>query len=91
MEKLTTDHGKVVKIIMDAVNAETQDGKEGEVQKAFTPLRQISNDSKDVVPEMEADDAVNIAVMELACPTKVDLWQASQATKKGTCLAHMTS
>ena len=58
LEKLTTDHGKVVKIIMDAVNAETKEGKEDEVQKAFTPLRQISNDSKEVVPEMEKDDQI---------------------------------
>ena len=56
LAKLTSDHGNVVKIIMDAVNAETREGKEDEVQKAFTPLRQISNDSKDIIPEMEADD-----------------------------------
>lgn len=58
LQKLTADHGTVLKIIMDAVNAETEEGKEDEVQKAFTPLRQISNDSKDVVPEMVEDDKI---------------------------------
>lgn len=56
LERLTSDHGSVLKIIMDAINAEVEEGKEDEVQKAFTPLRQISNDAKDVVPDMEADD-----------------------------------
>ncbi|MGK3739254.1 MAG: hypothetical protein ACI90V_006101 [Bacillariaceae sp.] len=54
--RLTTDHGKVLKIIMDAISAEVEEGKEDEVQKAFTPLRQISNDAKDIVPDMDIDD-----------------------------------
>jgi hypothetical protein len=59
LEQLTADHGgQVLKIIMDAVNAETEEGKEDEVQKASTPLRQISNNTKDVVPDMEADDKI---------------------------------
>jgi len=58
VERQTGDHGKVVKIIMDAINAETKEGKEDEVQKAFTPLRQLANDSKDVIPEMIEDDKV---------------------------------
>lgn len=56
VEALTSDHGKVLKIIMDAVQAETETGNGDEVQKAFTPLREISNDSKDVIPSMEDDD-----------------------------------
>eukprot|EP00980_Cylindrotheca_fusiformis_P005029 scaffold1062_cov130-Cylindrotheca_fusiformis.AAC.35 len=56
VERLTSDHGRVVKIIVDAINAESEQGKEDEVQKAFTPLRQISNMSKDVIPEMIEDD-----------------------------------
>jgi len=58
VERLTGDHGKVVKIIMDAINAEAEEGKEDEVQKAFTPLRQLANDSKDIIPEMMEDDKV---------------------------------
>jgi len=54
--RLTADHGRVLKIIMDSINAEVEEGKEDEVQKAFTPLRQISNDAKDVVPDMIADE-----------------------------------
>jgi len=56
LERLTADHGNVLKIIMDAISAEVEEGKEDEVQKAFTPLRQVSNDAKDIVPDMEADD-----------------------------------
>lgn len=72
LEKLTADHGAVLKIIMDAINAETEEGKEDEVQKAFTPLRQISNDSKDVVPEMEADDKTMQALMLKVATAKTD-------------------
>ena len=54
--RLTADHGRVLKIIIGAINAEVEEGKEDEVQKAFTPLRQISNDAKDVVPDMIADE-----------------------------------
>mmetsp|Transcript_133465 Transcript_133465/g.198387 ORF Transcript_133465/g.198387 Transcript_133465/m.198387 type:complete len:815 (+) Transcript_133465:73-2517(+) len=72
LEKLTTDHGQVVKTIMDAVNAEAEEGKEDEVQKAFTPLRQISNDSKDIVPEMEADDKVIKELMKKVADAKTE-------------------
>lgn len=56
LERLTADHGNVLKIIMDAISAEVEEGKEDEVQKAFTPLRQVSNNAKDIVPDMEVDD-----------------------------------
>jgi len=72
LEKLTADHGTVLKIIMDAINAETEHGKEDEVQKAFTPLRQISNDSKDVVPEMEADDETMKNLMQKVATAKTE-------------------
>jgi len=72
LEKLTADHGAVLKIIMDAINAETEEGKEDEVQKAFTPLRQISNDSKDVVPEMEADDRIMKELMQRVASAKTE-------------------
>jgi hypothetical protein len=72
LEKLTLDHGQVVKIIMDAVSAETEEGKEDEVQKAFTPLRQISNDSKDIVPEMEAYDKIIKELMKKVADAKTE-------------------
>lgn len=56
VERLTADHGKVLKVIMDAISADEEEGKEDEVQKAFTPLVQISNDAKDIVPDMETND-----------------------------------
>ena len=72
VEQLTGDHGKVVKIIMDAINAETEEGKEDEVQKAFTPLRQISNNSKDIVPEMEKDDKVMKELLKKVADAKTE-------------------
>jgi hypothetical protein len=72
LEKLTLDQGQVVKIIMDAVSAETEEGKEDEVQKAFTPLRQISNDSKDIAPEMEAYDKIIKELMKKVADAKTE-------------------
>jgi len=63
LERLTADHGNVLRIIMAAINAEVEEGKEDEVQKAFTPLRQISNDAKDIVPDMQTDDKKMIELM----------------------------
>eukprot|EP00934_Nitzschia_sp_Nitz4_P000507 Nitzschia sp. Nitz4//scaffold213_size37731//18023//20792//NITZ4_007721-RA/size37731-processed-gene-0.4-mRNA-1//1//CDS//3329542068//507//frame0 len=73
LEKLTSDHGTVVKMIMDAINAETEEGKEDEVQKVFTPLRQISNDSKDIVPAMEADEATMKQLMQKVADAKTEV------------------
>lgn len=56
VEQLTTDHSRVLKIIMDAISAEVEEGREDEVQKAFTPLKQLSNGATDIVPNMEQDD-----------------------------------
>jgi hypothetical protein len=64
LQRLTADHSKVLKIIMDAINAEVEEGKEDEVQNAFTPLRQVSNDAKDIVPDMETDDKAMIELMK---------------------------
>lgn len=72
LERLTSDHGNVLKIIMDAINAEVEEGREDEVQKAFTPLRQISNDAKDVVPDMEADDKAMKELMAKVSDAKTE-------------------
>lgn len=72
LERLTSDHGNVLKIIMDAISAEVEEGKEDEVQKAFTPLRQISNDAKDVVPDMEADDKAMKELMAKVSDAKTE-------------------
>jgi len=72
VERLTADHGNVLKIIMDAINAEVEEGKEDEVQKAFTPLRQISNDAKDIVPDMEADDRTMKELMAKVSDAKTE-------------------
>jgi len=72
VERLTADHGNVLKIIMDAISAEVEEGKEDEVQKAFTPLRQISNDAKDIVPDMEADDKTMKELMAKVSDAKTE-------------------
>jgi hypothetical protein len=72
VEKVTADHGKVVKIIMDAINAETEEGKEDAVQKAFTPLRQISNDSKDIIPDMIEDDKIMKELLQKVADAKTE-------------------
>jgi hypothetical protein len=72
VEKLTSDHGQVVKIIMDAINAETEEGKEDEVQKAFTPLRQITNDSKDIIPEMMEGDKIMKELLKKVADAKTE-------------------
>jgi len=87
IERLTADHGNVLKIIMYAINAEVEEGNEDEVQKAFTPLRQISNDAKDIVPDMDADDKsmkelmtkVSVAKNEAMKRMKVRLREVSVA------------
>jgi len=72
VERLTADHGKLLKIIMDALSAEVEEGKENEVQNAFTPLRQISNDAKDIVPDMETDDEAMKELMAKVSDAKTE-------------------
>mmetsp|Transcript_13873 Transcript_13873/g.32377 ORF Transcript_13873/g.32377 Transcript_13873/m.32377 type:complete len:870 (+) Transcript_13873:144-2753(+) len=72
VERLTADHGKVLKIIMDAIRSEVEEGKEEEVQLAFTPLRQISNDAKDIVPDMEAVDRTMQELMAKVSDAKTE-------------------
>jgi hypothetical protein len=66
LDRLTSDYQEVVKIIMNAINADSDD----EVQSAFTPLRQISNASKDVVPSMVTDDATMKELMQKVSEAK---------------------
>jgi hypothetical protein len=66
LDRLTADYQEVVKIIMNAINANSDD----EVQSAFTPLRQISNSSKDIVPSMVIDDATMKVLMEKVADAK---------------------
>jgi hypothetical protein len=66
LDRLTSDYQEVVKIIMNAINANSDD----DVQSAFTPLRQISNASKDIVPSMVTDDATMKELMEKVSDAK---------------------
>ncbi|GKY94741.1 hypothetical protein MPSEU_000439500 [Mayamaea pseudoterrestris] len=51
-DSLTADHGKVVRMIIDAINADNDD----QVQAAFTPFREMSESSKRLIPAMAEDD-----------------------------------
>lgn len=64
--RLTADHQEVVRVIMNAINADSDD----EVQSAFTPLRQMSNSSKDIIPSMVTDDAIMKELMEKVADAK---------------------
>jgi hypothetical protein len=67
VERLTTDHGDVVKIIM---NAMSEDARGEDFQNAFTPLREMSNSSKDIIPSMEQDDAIMMQLMQKVADAK---------------------
>lgn len=67
VERLTSDHGEVVKIIM---NAMSEDARGEDFQNAFTPLREMSNSSKDIIPSMEQDDAVMMQLMQKVADAK---------------------
>jgi len=51
LEKLTSDHGEVVKVIMNAING-------NDPQSAFTVLEEMSKSSSDILPQMLTDDEV---------------------------------
>ena len=87
VERLTADHGRVLKIIMDAIHAETEEGKEDEVQKAFTPLRQISNDSKDIIPEMIEDDKIMKELLKKVADAKTEAMRRMKVRLREVSLA----
>lgn len=66
LESLTTGHGKVVKVIMNAIHANNDD----EVQAAFTPLREMSDSLKGLVPAMIEDDKKLRELMERIAESK---------------------
>lgn len=65
-ETLTADHGKVVKLILEAINANNDDA----VQAAFTPLREMSDRSKRMVPLMIEEDQKMKELMGRIADTK---------------------
>lgn len=87
VEQLTADHSRVLKIIMDAISAEVEDGKEDEVQKAFTPLRQISNGATDTVPRMEEDDNLMKVLMKKVAEAKTEAMKRMKVRLREVSLA----
>lgn len=70
VERLTSDHGQVVQLIMAAISAESGGGEE--VQAAFGPLREMSNSSREIVPAMMADDSILNQIMQEAADAKTN-------------------
>lgn len=63
LETLTSNHGKVVKVIMDAI---AEDG----AQTAFTVLEEISKASADLIPAMNDDDQISMQLTEKLAAAK---------------------
>mmetsp|Transcript_20768 Transcript_20768/g.30739 ORF Transcript_20768/g.30739 Transcript_20768/m.30739 type:complete len:792 (+) Transcript_20768:85-2460(+) len=63
LETLTSNHGKVVKVIMDAI---AEDG----AQTAFTVLEEISKASAELIPAMHDDDQISMKLTEKLAATK---------------------
>lgn len=68
LEGLTTSHGRVVKLIMNAIHANNDDA----VQAAFTPLREMSDAAKATIPVMLEDDARMKLLMERVANAKTE-------------------
>jgi Autophagy protein ATG17-like domain/Autophagy-related protein 11 len=64
LDQLTRHHQEVVRIIMNAVNDDDA------VQAAFTPLRQMSDACKDIIPAMRNDDEALRQLMETVAQHK---------------------
>lgn len=63
--RLTRDHGEVVKVIMNAINAGG-----GAAQAAFATLEEMSTASTDILPSMQSDDAVLLELMKKVADSK---------------------
>jgi hypothetical protein len=63
--KLTADHGEVVKVIMNAINAGP-----GAAQSAFTILEEMSTASAHILPSMQSDDALLVELMKRVADAK---------------------
>jgi len=53
LDRLTRDHGEVVRVVMDAISEKIQ-----YAQAAFTTLEELSKSSEDILPAMESDDVL---------------------------------
>ena len=67
LAELTSAHQNVVKEISNALN-----GNPNELQNAFSPLQELSSSSKDLVPNMVADDAILKQLMERVADAKTN-------------------
>lgn len=65
LDRLTSDHGEVVKVVMNAIN-----GGGPSAQSAFSTLEEMSTAAADILPSMQKDDALLLELMEKIAETK---------------------
>lgn len=83
LDKLTVDHQEVIRVIMNAINAESDD----EVQNAFTPLRELSNESRLIVPSMLTDDNIMKDVMMKVSESKTSAMKRMKVRLRNVSIA----
>jgi len=83
LERLTSDHTKVVQIVVKAMNS----GNDDEVQAAFTPLRELSDFSKNVIPKMVEDDNRLKQLMERVADAKTRGMKRSKVRLRNVSIA----
>jgi autophagy-related protein 11 len=82
LEQLTSGHQNVVKVISNALN-----GNPNELQNAFSPLQELSSSSKDLVPDMIADDAKLKQLMERVSEAKTNAMRRMKVRLREVSLA----
>ena len=85
LDRLTADHGEVVRIVMRAISPEAEAGTTvgagtagGDTQGAFAALEKMSKASADVLPLMEADDVALREMMEGVAKGKTEAMRRTQ-------------
>lgn len=76
LDKLTKDHGEVVRVIMDAISGISNQSQNA--QAAFITLENMSKSSSDVLPSMESDDTILVHLMTKVASSKNDCMKRAQ-------------
>jgi len=76
LDKLTKDHGQVVRVIMDAISG--MSNQSHNAQAAFITLENMSKSSSDLLPSMESDDTILIHLMTKVASSKTDSMKRAQ-------------
>ena len=76
LDKLTKDHGQVVRVIMDAISGISNQSQNA--QAAFITLENMSKSSSDLLPSMESDDTILVHLMTKVASSKTDSMKRAQ-------------